>query len=265
MTTNINNMNHTWYPCVEEGNVWQHHMVSDLGYVKVLERDITHYCRAPKAPVGTKQKITRHYKEKILKFLYNPHTGYYSVRLSHDGVWIDRYVSRLVVEAVTGKRIPPGIQIDHKNDDKSDNSFDNLQPLENGPNVWKGKGTILTKEIMIDVLARYDAGEVLIDMALIHGARPGTIAGWLQGYGLLASLLLKELGREPIKHRPMLRYTRYSDLDVRNAIVLLRAGMRHKAIDKKLCLRDGATKMFIRAKTVQFKRVIAALDAEGDD
>jgi len=216
--------------------------------------------------VGTKQKITRTYQGKILKFLFNPHTGYYSVRLSHDGKWIDRYVSRLVVESVTGKRIPPNIEIDHINDDKSNNAYVNLQPLERGPNVWKGKGTILTKPIMIDVLARYAAGETRQEIAEVHGVSRGTIWAWLAGDGGLSALLLKELGREPIKAcRGSRSYTRYTDAVIRNAVVLLRAGMPHKAIDKKLCIRDGAAKMFLQSRTEQMKRVIAALDAEGND
>lgn len=95
---------------------------SNLGRVKSLERYVKHggllICR----------------KERILKpFLQRQNKRYLQVRLYKDGSKKLFSVHRLVWEAFNGK-IPEGMQINHINEDPSDNRLENLNlmtPKEN--------------------------------------------------------------------------------------------------------------------------------------
>ena len=191
-----------WYAAVADGHTWCHYRVHYDGTVVSLKRSITHFCRPGNTkPDAPKQYITRRYKQRTITHRINNQTGYYQARLSYDGYWKDIYVSRLVYESVTGERIPPDMEVDHIDSITSHNSFDNLQLLRRGHNVWKGRGTKLTPEILADVVARHDAGETSYDIAQIHGVSHGSINIWLSGRGQYATKLWADMGRSPFANR----------------------------------------------------------------
>ena len=73
-----------------------------------------------------------YYKETIFTPWKN-RNGYYMVSLRKDGKKVGKIVSRLVYEAFNGP-IPEGLQVNHINEDKSDNRLENLNlmsPSEN--------------------------------------------------------------------------------------------------------------------------------------
>jgi hypothetical protein len=55
-------------------------------------------------------------------------TGYSVLKLSKGGRQTGISVHRIVLEAFTKKALPKGIQVKHKNGNKTDNSFGNLEP-----------------------------------------------------------------------------------------------------------------------------------------
>lgn len=96
----------------EHFNYKGQYLISNLGRIKSLTR--------PGA-----------YKERIL--CYKKYKGYYSVTLCKNGITKMYLVHRLVWEAFNGP-IPPGMQVNHKNEDKLDNRLENLEvvtPKEN--------------------------------------------------------------------------------------------------------------------------------------
>ena len=71
-------------------------------------------------------------KEIILKPI-KQRTGYYHITLCKEGITKQKLIHRLVYEAFVGE-IPDGIQVNHINEDKTDNRLENLnlmKPKEN--------------------------------------------------------------------------------------------------------------------------------------
>lgn len=95
------------------------YMVSNLGRVKSLNYN----------HIG---------KEKVLK-PFTAVKGYYRVRLSKNGKITSYQVHRLVWEAFNGP-IPEGMQVNHINEDKTDNSLTNLNLMTCKDNINWGTG-----------------------------------------------------------------------------------------------------------------------------
>lgn len=73
--------------------------------------------------------------------------GYYRVRLSdNENVKKDYYLHRIVYESVTGQPIPEGMQVNHINEDKTDNRFENLNLMTCKENINWGSGIERRKE-----------------------------------------------------------------------------------------------------------------------
>ena len=92
------------------------YQVSNLGRVKSLKR-----------PYGL--------KEKILKPQIN--RGYYQVHLHKNSIEKNYYIHRLVFEAFNGP-IPEGLQVNHINEVKTDNSLSNLNLMTRKENMKWG-------------------------------------------------------------------------------------------------------------------------------
>ena len=103
--------------------------ISNFGRVKSLER----YCRQNKIGVGGRLQ-----KEKILKAGINS-DGYLVVTLYSIKTKISTKVHCLVYDMFTNEfRDGHKLQVDHKDNNKLNNRFDNLQLLTNRQNVSKG-------------------------------------------------------------------------------------------------------------------------------
>ena len=69
------------------------------------------------------------------------HTGYFLISLyDNDGQHKLYQHHRVVYESVTGHPIPEGMQVNHINEDKSDNRFENLNLMSPKENVNWGTG-----------------------------------------------------------------------------------------------------------------------------
>lgn len=125
----------TWVPIVG----WEgYYDVSDKGYVRCCPRFVD---RAWGIVLwrGGNLKMRKHTN------------GYSRVQLSKDGVSHDLYVHRLVAEAFirNDESLP---YVNHKNGDKSDNNWLNLEWVTPSQNSEHAFETGLNKRILIDVL-----------------------------------------------------------------------------------------------------------------
>lgn len=68
---------------------------------------------------------TRKLKGKVLTPVCNGKAGYFQVKINNGGKAKAEYVHRLVWKAFRGE-IPEGYEIDHEDNNKSNNSLDNL-------------------------------------------------------------------------------------------------------------------------------------------
>ena len=86
-------------------------------------------------------KTKRFLKPKINKY------GYKEVSLSDNECKIKTYrLNRVVYEAVTGEAIPEGMQVNHINEDKTDNRFCNLNLMTQKENInWGSHNTRVSK------------------------------------------------------------------------------------------------------------------------
>lgn len=98
-----------------------YYKVSNKGRVKSLKRTVKHG-----------GSVTRTFPELILK-PNKVNFGYMQVTLNKDGKRRSRYVHNLVMESFVGpKRL--GYEVNHINEDKEDNSLDNLEYLTSKEN-----------------------------------------------------------------------------------------------------------------------------------
>ena len=117
-----NNMEEIWNDIPDFENQYQ---VSDLGRIKSLDRVVIY-------SDGRKY----YYKSKIIK----PSTinsGYNVARLYVNGVCKSILIHRLVWEAFNGE-IPEGMQINHIDEDKTNNRLDNLNLMTCKENINYG-------------------------------------------------------------------------------------------------------------------------------
>lgn len=113
--------------------------VSNLGRVRSLDRLVN------------SNGGTRLHKGKVLKFVNNG-GGYLQVYLYKDGKSTKFYVHRLVYEAFHGKR-PEGMEINHIDEDKSNNSIKNLNLMTHKENAnW---GTCIERRAKKTLKANY--------------------------------------------------------------------------------------------------------------
>lgn len=104
------------------------YQASDLGRIKSLGNDRTR-------------------KEKILKPGLNSY-GYYIVGLCKCGKQFTKLVSRLVYETFIGK-IPYGMQVNHINEDKTDNRLENLNLMTPKENMnWGTRSKRVSKKLI---------------------------------------------------------------------------------------------------------------------
>lgn len=116
-------MNEIWKPIPNYEGLYE---ISNLGRVKSLERTCKH-C-GPRV-----HKHTRIVKERMIKFTIN-HKGYYLVRLYKDGVQATFAVARLVAKIfIPNPDNKP--QVDHIDNDKTNNRIDNLRWVTNHENM----------------------------------------------------------------------------------------------------------------------------------
>lgn len=104
-------MAETWKPVPGYEGFYE---ASDLGRVRSVERRVN-------TARGSRLKV-----ERILTPIKNKKTGYYCVCLAKDGEKKTTLVYVIIANTFLGNR-PDGMQINHKNEDKSDNRLCNLE------------------------------------------------------------------------------------------------------------------------------------------
>jgi hypothetical protein len=85
--------------------------------------------------VNSKGEVYSHISNRLLKPANNG-TGYYQTGLTKLGIRKKFYIHRLVWEAYNGI-IPPHLEIDHSDEDKSNNRLDNLLLITRKGNMAK--------------------------------------------------------------------------------------------------------------------------------
>lgn len=105
------------------------------------------YQVSDKGNVKACEKVDRrggHRKEKLLK-PYKHNKGYLGLNLRKSGQIIKHYVHRLVWETFNGS-IPEGMQVNHINEDKTDNRLENLNLMTPKENINWGTGILRRKQ-----------------------------------------------------------------------------------------------------------------------
>lgn len=95
-------------------------------------------------------EYTRTIKGKVLSPRCNGKSGYFQVKICNKGLGKNEYVHRLVWMAFNGE-IPEGYEIEHKDDDKSNNALSNLELFTRKQNM----GKVLNK-MTRDSLGRFE-------------------------------------------------------------------------------------------------------------
>ena len=101
--------------------------------------------------------------------------GYVHVTLGKDR----HRLHRIVWEAFNGK-IPQGMQIDHINDDKTDNTLSNLQLLTQGENVSKARRVVTDKQV-VDIKYLKSLGYRQMQIAKSVGISQAVVSRVLNG------------------------------------------------------------------------------------
>ena len=97
-------------------------------------------------------RIWSYSHNKWLKPLTNP-SGYQSVMLSDNEGKIKRYyLHRVVWESVTGKPIPPNMEINHRNEIKTSNMITNLELVSHKENINFGTRNVRASKSISKVL-----------------------------------------------------------------------------------------------------------------
>lgn len=92
-------------------------------------------------------------------------SGYYIIGLSdNDGNLKTYRLHRVVYESVTGQPIPEGLQVNHINEDKSDNRFENLNLMTPKENTNWGTHNERVSKALSKQVAQYDKDGNLINV-----------------------------------------------------------------------------------------------------
>ena len=125
-----------------------YYQVSSLGEVRSLDRHVNGNCGSVYVSKG---RILKQIEDKL---------GYQRVNLCKDGEQIMFLVHRLVYEAFNGK-IPEGMQVNHIDEDKSNNRLENLNlmtPKENtnwGTAIERRSKPVIQYSLTGEKLAEY--------------------------------------------------------------------------------------------------------------
>lgn len=103
--------------------------------------------------------------------------GYKHIALCKNGRYKTKYIHRLVVEAFIGA-IPKGLEVNHKDEDKSNNTLDNLEICTAAHNIEYSSAK--------HYIATHESGEVvevfnLNKFCREHGLHPGSMYRVAQG------------------------------------------------------------------------------------
>jgi len=88
----------------------------------------------------------------------NPYTqsdGYKQIKMYDNGCVTAKYVHRMVWEQFVGP-IPPKMEINHINEDKTDNRLENLEMITNEENIRKRSYNKLNLEKCISIRKEYE-------------------------------------------------------------------------------------------------------------
>ena len=154
--------------------------VSDLGRVRSLDRSIPAVCHG--------RQSTRKKKGKVLA-LATASNGYKQICLSKDGSHIIYRVHRLVAEAFLDN--PDGLpEVNHKDEDKTNNCFWNLEWCTHSYNSSYGSKPLcgsrnpmskLTDEQVAEIRERRASGEMLKSIAADYGISINHVCNLAQG------------------------------------------------------------------------------------
>jgi hypothetical protein len=86
--------------------------------------------------------------------LYNHRDGYIMFKPYQDGRAYNEYVHRFIYEYYNGK-IPKGLEVNHMNENKSDNRLENLELVTQKQNVRKRSYNRLSMEVCRSIRKRY--------------------------------------------------------------------------------------------------------------
>lgn len=111
-------------------------------------------------------RIWSYSHKKFLKPQTN-HNGYQRVSLSdNDGKQKSYFVHRIVYEAVTGNPIPEGMQVNHINEDKTDNRFfENLNLMSCKDNINFGSGIERRTKTQSKQVGAFKNGELIMSFS----------------------------------------------------------------------------------------------------
>lgn len=115
-------------------------------------------------------RIWSYSRNKFLKPKTLPN-GYQQVQLSdNEGKIKDYLLHRIVYESVTGKPIPNGLQVNHINECKTDNRFENLNLMTPKENINFGTGIERCTKARSKQVGAFKNGELILSFSSIAEA-----------------------------------------------------------------------------------------------
>jgi hypothetical protein len=185
MTAGQNIQNEIWRGVVGA----PHYLVSSWGHVKSLPRVVERVGMKGGALTIPGKLMTP-----------TPNKGYPRYTLRVDGKTVYRFAHQLVAEAFIGP-VPPGQEVRHKNDDRSNPRLDNLEYGTRAQNIadckrnggYRNGASHLTEKLVREIHGR--GNETAASLAVKYAVSPSTIESILVGRGW------KHLGLEPYKSR----------------------------------------------------------------